>query len=132
MKVNKLLVVTSLLLSLLVLSCSKKDFGSSISDLIGTEWSYTDDEGTIGLKFYANNVVTSFLDNKFGIATISGTYEYIESSKTLAFKGLTWYYSETGTVAMTMTGAHIVDDKRMEVVLQIPDIGVEKDYLYRK
>lgn len=130
---KRLLVYCVLFSAMCVISsCVKADFGTSINDLIGTEWSYTDDDGTIGLKFYANNAVTSFLDNKYGIATINGTYEYIASSKTVAFNGLTWYYAETGKVAMTMTGAHIVDNKTMEVVMQTPDGGVEKDYLYRK
>ena len=84
---KKILTFLTVLVPLLVSSCTKAEFGSSIGDLIGTEWSYTDNEGgTIGLKFYANNAVTSFLDNRYGIATINGTYEYIASSKTIALR----------------------------------------------
>lgn len=128
---SKLFIITALLVSIFT-SCSKMEFGSSISDLIGTEWSYKDEDGTLGLKFYANNVVTSFLDNKYGIETINGTYEYIESSKTISFKGLTWYYADSGKPAFTMNGAHIIDSNKMEVVIKTAEGDVETDYLYRK
>ena len=129
---RKLLIVSALLVTTIVSSCSKLDYGSSINDLIGTEWSYQDSDGTIGVKFYRDNVVTSFLDTKNGVETINGTYEYFVSTKTISFKGLTWYYTDTGKVAFTINGAHIVDSKTMEVVIRLPDGSVETDHLYRK
>ena len=124
--------MAAVLLTVIVYSCTKPEFGSSINDLIGTEWSFQDSDGTLGLKFYANNVVSSFLDNKYGIETINGTYEYIVTTKTLSFKGLTWYYAESGKPAFTMNGAHIIDSRKMEVVIKTPEGEIETDYLYRK
>lgn len=127
---KKLLLITALMLTVISSSCTK-EFGTSINDLIGTEWSYQGSDGTLGLKFYANNVVSSFLDNKYGVETINGTYEYIVSTKTLSFKGLTWYYADSGKPAFTMNGAHIIDSNKMEVIMKTAEGDVEIDYLYR-
>ena len=75
---TKLLLITALMLTVISSSCTK-EFGTSINDLIGTEWSYQGSDGTLGLKFYANNVVSSFLDNKYGVETINGTQRRFRS-----------------------------------------------------
>lgn len=123
---KKLLAITALLLSAIVSSCvveqiPKGDF-TRIEDLYGTEWVYKG-EGTLGLKFYSGYQVTSFLDNSYGVETISGTYEYIASTKTLSFKGLTWYSVETRKPSMVINGAHIIDSRTMEVIAQFPQEG---------
>lgn len=116
-----------MLFSAIVTSCvgeviSQKEDFSRIEDLYGTEWVYKG-QGTLGLKFYANYQVTSFLDNQYGIETISGTYEYMASSKTISFKGLTWYSADTGKPSMVINGAHIIDSKTMEVIARFPEEG---------
>ena len=92
MKTKGLLITAALLLVTIVSSCfgetvPKEDF-TRVEDLYGTEWVYKG-EGTLGLKFYSGGQVTCFLDNSYGVETISGTYEYIASTKTLSFKNLT-------------------------------------------
>ncbi len=135
---KRLLIVVALLLTAIVSSCTKPEsitkpeFGSSINDIIGTEWSIQNSDGTLGLKFYANNVVSSFLDNKYGVETINGIYEYIVTTKTLSFKGLTWYYYDSGKPAFTMNGAHIIDSHKMEIIVKTAEGEVETGYLYRK
>ena len=117
---------------LLVVSCTKNESSEiTLNNLIGSEWSYSGDEVTIGLKFYANNEVTSFLDNQYGISTVSGYYELIESSKILSFSRLVWYDAETGRAAMMITGAHIVSGSMMENVVQTSQKSVFKQYMYR-
>lgn len=132
MKIMKrLLIVVVVSLTAIVSSCSKLEFGSSVNDLIGTEWINQDSEFTIALKLYANNVVKSFIDNEHGIVNNSGTYEYVVSTKTLSFKGLSWYFIDTGKLSLTITGAHIIDEHVMEIVTKSAEGEVWTDYLYR-
>ena len=136
MKTKGLLIVATILLSAFLTSCigesiqDKEDF-SRIEDLYGTEWVYKGD-GTMGLKFYANFQVTCFLDNSYGVETISGTYEYITSTKTISFKNLTWYSTETGKVAMIINGAHIKDSRTMEVIARFPEEEVTETAVFYK
>ena len=132
---KRLLIVVVVLLTAIVSSCSKPEFGSSINDIVGTEWSWSwvdnEIELTIVLKFYSNNVVKSFIDDIHGIVNNSGTFEYLISTKTLSFKGLSWYYIDTGKLSFTITGAHIIDEHVMEVVMKSADGEVLTDYFYR-
>lgn len=129
---RKLLIIAAFLLTTILSSCSKLEFGSTINDIIGTEWIFKGTDGTFGLKFYQDNIVTCFLDNKYGIETINGTYEYIVSTKTLSFKGLTWYYIDSGKMALQVNGAHIIDSRTMEVIARDASGEVGTDYFYRK
>lgn len=133
---KKIILFLSLVVSSVFTSCGlldvDDDYFTSIKDLYGTEWTYQDDQGTIGLKFYTNNQVLCFLENKYGIQTINGVYNYIESSKMLSFNGLTWYNRDTGKVAATFQGAHIVDSKTMKLTIQQGSGEIEYSYLYKQ
>ena len=129
---KKLLIIAAVLLTATMSSCSKLEYGSSINDIIGTEWILKDTDGTLGLKFYSNNIVTCFIDNKYGVETVNGTYEYIESTKTLSFKGLTWYYVDTWEIAFSINGGHIIDSRTMEVISRDSTGEVGTDYFYRQ
>ncbi|MBP5382939.1 MAG: hypothetical protein J6Y45_06255 [Bacteroidales bacterium] len=136
MKTKGILIAAALLLLVTVSSCIGALFSgdafSSVEDLYGTEWIYKGD-GTLGLKFYSGGQVTCFLDNSYGIETISGTYEYIASTKTLSFKNLTWYSAKTMKATMIINGAHIKDGRTMEVIARFPeDGGVTESVLFYK
>ena len=129
---KKLLIIAAGLLITIVSSCSRLEFGTSVNDIIGTEWILKGTDGMFGLKFYSNNEVTSFLDNKYGVETINGTYEYLESTKTLSFEGLNWYYRETGKLALSFNGAHIIDSQTMEVIARDSSGEVRTVDFYRQ
>lgn len=138
MKTKGLLITTALLLATIVSSCigetvPKEEF-SRIEDLYGTEWVNKTSDGTaaLGLKFYSGYRVTCFIDNQYGVETISGTYEYITSTKTISFNGLNWYYTDTGKLAMNINSAHITDSKTMKVTFRSEEGKVEYDYLYKQ
>ena len=135
MKTKGILISAALLLTMIISSCIgetvPKEAFSRVEDLYGTEWLYKG-EGTLGLKFYSGGQVTCFLDNSYGVETISGTYEYIASTKTLSFKNLTWYSADTGKVSMILNGAHIKDSKTMEVVARFPEEGETETAIFYK
>lgn len=128
---KRIIIIIAVML-LAFVSCTKAEFGASINDIIGSEWSAKGENVTLGLKFYANGAVTSFVDNQHGIATVSGTYEYMSSTKMLSFKNLIWYDYETGEPSLEMTGARVLDSQKMEIVLRTIEGEVISEYMYRQ
>ena len=121
-----------LLLCFSVSSCIGLEYGSSVKDLYGTDWAYKGETASMGLSFSSNGTVLSYIDNQYGVQTVTGTYDYIASTKALAFKGLAWYYANTGNLAFQIISAHILDSKTMKVDIKDFAGTMEEYYFYRQ
>lgn len=108
------------------------DYFTNITQLYGTEWTISNEQATMGLKFYKDGQVMCFLENQYGIQTVNGVYNYIVSSKMITFDGIVWYDSTTHKPALTFQGAHIIDRKTMKVTIVNKQGEVEYDNFYRQ